>query len=244
MKEGKNKKMRPKNATGPDFEYENTLLDQGYKTIAGVDEAGRGPWAGPIIAAAAVINIKNSRGFTRGRQKFPRVYSGQAKIKELGIKDSKKLTPKKREEIYNIITKDFKTLDVNWAIGRVSAAELNKIGLAQAGKLVLKRAVENLKTKPDYLLIDAFRIPGLNIPQSPIIKGDDKSISIALASIIAKVTRDKIMTELDKKYPEYRFARHKGYGTKEHLGALKKYGICPEHRVNYKPIGRIIDSRH
>jgi len=214
--------------------HEGALIKRGFFCIAGVDEVGRGAWAGPLIAAAVVIRSSNFQ--------FPI-------FKNLGIRDSKKLTAKKREEIYKTLCRSGRSRRISkrsfekfgmrffdWAIGEVAVSEINKLGLAKAGILALKRAVKNLKIKPDYLLIDAFKIPEIKIPQKSIIKGDEKVFSVALASIIAKVTRDRIMMKLSKKYPQYGFVRHKGYGTKMHQEALKKHGPCPEHRASYKPI--------
>ena len=206
------------------FEYEQALLSQGFSCICGVDEVGRGPWAGPIVAAAVIIsNIKYQ-------------------MSNLGVRDSKKLTEKKREELFEILI----TLpEIEYSVAWVSAEEIDRIGLGVANQLVLKKAVEGLKTKPDYVLVDGFKINDLmHIPQEHIVKGDEKIFSIACASIIAKVSRDRYMRELHKKYPHYGFDRHKGYGTREHLEAIKRYKLCPEHRRSFTPIREILNSEH
>jgi len=196
-------------------EYEKALYQKGFSFICGVDEVGRGPWAGPITAAAVIIlNFKSE-------------------ILNLGINDSKKLTEKKREEIFEkLICCDNIIYSLSW----ISSEEIDKIGLGNANQLVLKKAVEGLEEKADFALVDGFEIKGLNIPQEKFIKGDQKVFSIAVASIIAKVSRDRYMIELAKEYPQYGFDEHKGYGTAKHIGAIHQFGLCPEHRKSFKPI--------
>ena len=187
--------------------YERQYDGEGL--IAGVDEAGRGPLAGPVVAAAVIL------------------YPG-AEI--LGINDSKKLGEKKRESLYPEIIE--KSMAVG--VGIVSAARIDEINILQATYEAMRKAVGTLCFRPDVLLVDAVTIPGLEgIRQVPIIKGDAKSLSIGAASIIAKVTRDRIMREMDTIYPEYGFAGHKGYGTAAHVEALKAYGPCPIHRRSF-----------
>lgn len=199
-------------------EYENKYYKQGYKVIAGTDEAGRGPLVGPVVAACVVL---------------PKGYINPE------INDSKKLTEKKREKLYDIIMKDALAVEVC----EISAKEIDEINILEASRKAMKTAYEkvNKKLKVDVLLTDAMKIP-LDIPVIDIIKGDAKSITIAAASIIAKVTRDRILMELDKKYPEYEFAKHKGYPTKKHLEIIEKYGILNEYRRTYKPVKNIIDK--
>ncbi|MBQ6195931.1 MAG: ribonuclease HII [Lachnospiraceae bacterium] len=186
--------------------YEREYEAEGL--IAGIDEAGRGPLAGPVVAAAVIL------------------YPG-AEI--LGINDSKKLSEKAREALYPEILE--RSMAVG--IGIVSAGRIDEINILQATYEAMRKAVSRLCFQPDVLLVDAVTIPGIGIRQVPIIKGDAKSLSIGAASIIAKVTRDRMMRELDEVYPEYGFAAHKGYGTAAHIAALKEYGPCPIHRTSF-----------
>lgn len=179
-----------------------------YGTICGIDEAGRGPLCGPVVAGAVIL---------------PKEYD------ILYINDSKKLSDKKREEVYEEIAKTA----VSWAVGIVSPARIDEINILQATYEAMREAIQKLTVKPDILLNDAVTIPQVDIKQVPIIKGDAKSQSIAAASIMAKVTRDRMMEEYDKLYPEYGFAKHKGYGTAAHIAAIKEYGPCPIHRRTF-----------
>ena len=207
------KKPRAKKSLNMD--YEKALSQKGFSFICGVDEVGRGPWAGPIVAVATIIMNHESR------------------ILNLPINDSKRLTEARREEIFEIVKDD---KNIHHSVAFISAEEIDKIGLGVANHLVLKKAVEGLSQKPDCVLVDSFVINDLGIKQEKIIKGDAKIFSIALASIIAKVSRDRYMRELAKKYPGYGFEQHKGYGTKKHQEAIEKYGICQEHRRSFRPI--------
>lgn len=189
--------------------YEDQEREKGRKIICGIDEAGRGPLAGPVVAAAVVL---------------------PEGTKILYANDSKKLTAKKRDELFNEIID--KALSVG--VGIASPARIDEINILQATYEAMREAVSKLSVVPDVSLNDAVTIPKLNIPQVPIIKGDAKSLSIACASIIAKVTRDRMMEEYDKLYPEYGFAGHKGYGSADHYAALKKYGACPIHRRSFR----------
>ena len=201
-------------------EYENKYIDMGYNVIAGTDEAGRGPLVGPVVAACVVL---------------PNDYNNDE------INDSKKLTEKKREKLYDIIMKD--ALSVGVSI--ISAKEIDEINILEASRkgMIESYKEANKKIKIDVLLTDAMKIDTLDIPVEKIIKGDAKSISIAAASIIAKVTRDRLLLELDKKYPEYGFKDHKGYPTKKHLEAIEKYGIFDEYRKTYGPVKKIIEKQ-
>ena len=200
-------------------EYENYYYNEGYNYIGGTDEAGRGPLVGPVVCACVV---------------FPKDYENDE------INDSKKLTEKKREKLYDIIMKD--ALSVGVSI--ISNKTIDEINILEASRLGMKKAYEeaNKKIKIDVLLTDAMDID-LSIPVIKIIKGDAKSISIAAASIIAKVTRDRILDELDVKYPMYGYKKHKGYPTKAHLEAIEKYGITDEYRKSYKPVQKIIEKQ-
>lgn len=189
-------------------EFENEGYKKGYVYIGGIDEAGRGPLAGPVVASVVV--------FKQG-----------TKIE--GINDSKKLSEAKREELFDIIKKEA----LDYGIGIVNNEEIDEFNILNATYMAMKKALNCLKKSPDYLLIDAATIPGVDIAQNPIIKGDSKSISIAAASILAKVTRDNLMYQYDEMYPEYGFKGHKGYGTKEHYEAIEKHGITPIHRKSF-----------
>ena len=200
------------------YEYEQSLNKEGYKYIGGCDEAGRGPLVGPVVCACVV---------------FPIGYKNDL------INDSKKLTEKKREKLYDIIIHDA----LSYGISIISAREIDEINILEASKKGIIKAYKkaNKKINVDYLLTDAMKISTLNIPVMDIIKGDAKSISIAAASILAKVTRDRLLYELDKKYPEYDFKSHKGYPTKKHLELLEKYGVFSEYRKTYKPVKDLIN---
>lgn len=189
------------------WDFEQPLCE-GYELVAGIDEVGRGPLAGAVVAAAVILP-KN--------------------IEILGVNDSKKLSEEKREELFKIITE--KAISIG--VGIVDEKEIDEINILNATKKAMKIAIEQLEPKPDMLLIDAVVLADIDIKQESIIKGDAKSISIAASSIIAKVTRDKMIKEYDKTYPEYGFASHKGYGTKQHIEAIKKYGPLEVHRKTF-----------
>lgn len=190
-------------------EIEEKLHEEGNQYICGIDEAGRGPLAGPVVVAA-VIMPKNSM------------------IE--GVNDSKKVSEKKREKLYEEIT----TTAIAWGVGIIDQKEIDDINILQATKKALTTSLQNLATKPNLILVDALKdINTLGIPYQSIIKGDAKCYSIAAASIIAKVTRDRIMRQWDEIYPQYGFDKHKGYGTAVHIAAIKEYGICPLHRKSF-----------
>lgn len=188
--------------------YEERAEAEGHRIICGIDEAGRGPLAGPVFAAAAVL----PHGVTIE-----------------GVNDSKKLSPKKREALFSVIGKTA----VSWAVGFATEQEIDKINILQATFLAMKRALEALSVKPDLALVDGNRTPPLGVETRTIVKGDALCESIAAASILAKVSRDRLMAEIDRVYPQYRFAQHKGYGTALHVAMLKKYGPCPVHRKTF-----------
>ncbi|ADQ07471.1 Ribonuclease H [Caldicellulosiruptor hydrothermalis 108] len=190
------------------FEIEEKLLNEGYRFICGVDEAGRGPLAGPVFAAAVVMDRK--------------------RIIE-GVRDSKKLTPKKREKLFEEIIKE----SIAYSVAMVDSKIIDEININNATFLAMKNAIENLKIEPDIVLVDGYEIPNLGFNQRAIIKGDRKSYSIACASILAKVSRDRYIVEISSKYPLYKFEKHKGYGTKEHIEILQKYGPCEIHRISF-----------
>lgn len=193
----------------PDFELEAAARGLGYKNICGVDEAGRGPLAGPVCAAAVILpeNCDIS-----------------------GLNDSKKLSEKKREELFGVITE----CAVSYAIAFGTLEEIESFNILNATFMAMNRAVSALKIPADFALIDGNRKPvGFEIPCETVVKGDGKSCSIAAASILAKVTRDRLLLEYDRLYPQYGFAKHKGYGTKAHYEAIKEYGVCPVHRLSF-----------
>ncbi|MBP3952055.1 ribonuclease HII [Bacillus suaedae] len=190
--------------------YENQLRQQGYSYIAGLDEVGRGPLAGPVVAAAVIL---------------------PASFKLLGLTDSKKLSKQKREEFADIIKREA----IAYAIEMIHAEEIDRINIYQSTKRAMQNAIKSLSTQPDYLLLDAMNLP-LEIEQTSLIKGDQRSVSIAASSVLAKVERDAYMERLHKKYPNYGFVNHVGYGTQEHLHALHTFGLTEEHRRSFKPV--------
>lgn len=190
------------------LEFENKVISSGYSAVCGVDEAGRGPLAGPVCAAAVILP--------------------QNTVID-GVNDSKKLSEKKREQLFDVITEKALAYCVSWA----SVEEIEEINILNAAMLAMKRAVEGLSIKADFALIDGNKTPDLDIPAYPIVKGDARSMSIAAASILAKVSRDRLMYEYDTKYPQYNFAKHKGYGTTLHREMILKYGPCEIHRPSF-----------
>ena len=197
-----------KEKTTPTYELEDRGRAEGLARVCGIDEAGRGPLAGPVFAAAVVLKPGTD---------IP------------GLNDSKKLTAKKRDELFDLI------LEVadDYCVASATEKEIDELNILQATYEAMRQAVSRLSFTPDLLLNDAVTIPGIAIPQIPIIKGDAKSVSIGAASIIAKVTRDRLMREADKQFPQYGFAGHKGYGTAAHIEALKTYGPCVLHRRSF-----------
>ena len=197
-------------------DYENELYKTGIKYIGGVDEVGRGPLVGPVVTACVILPVD---------------------FYDERINDSKKLSEKKREELYDVIMDNA----ISVGIGESSEKVIDKINILEATKKAMKEAINNCSIKPEHLLIDAVKLD-IDIPSTSIIKGDAKSQSIAAASIIAKVTRDRMMYELDKKHPEYDFGKNKGYGTKKHIEALYKYGPIEEHRKTFEPVSSILNK--
>ncbi|UCZ51741.1 ribonuclease HII [Bacillus shivajii] len=198
-------------------QYEQSLWEQGYQWIGGVDEVGRGPLAGPVVASCVIL----PKNFY-----LP------------GLTDSKKLSKEKREMFYDMIKGNATAVGV----GICSAAEIDQFNIYEATKIAMQRAIEETKVNVDYLLLDAINLP-ISTPQTPLIKGDSKSISIAASSVIAKVTRDRYMEGLGEKYPEYGFENHMGYGTSEHLTALHTHGVVEqEHRQSFSPVKAVVSS--
>lgn len=190
------------------LEIEKSFYEKGYKYICGVDEAGRGPLCGPVLAAAVILP--------------------EGKCIE-GINDSKKLSEKKREKLYDEIMENA----IAVGVGLSDVDVIEDVNILNATKLAMKQAIDNLNVKPDYVLIDGNQMINIDIQGETVVSGDAKSESIAAASIIAKVTRDRLLIEYDKKYPEYGFSKHKGYGTKVHIEAIKEYGLTPIHRESF-----------
>lgn len=204
----------------PDLLHEGALLEQGYRAIAGVDEVGRGAWAGPLFAAAVVLPPAAGPGAEALRRQLA------------GVRDSKLLPPARRETLAGVIER----IALGIGVGRVEAVELDRLGLGEANRLVWRRAVAALPRPPDFLLLDAFRLPREPLPQRALVGGDGACLSIAAASIVAKVARDRAVAALDGPFPAYGFGRHKGYGTREHRAALLRHGPCPEHRRSFAPL--------
>ena len=192
----------------PTFEYEDKHYTEGYSAVCGCDEAGRGPLCGPVVAAAVIL---------------------PPGLEIEGLNDSKKLTEKKREALFDVI----KECALAYAIAEASPEEIDEINILNASMLAMRRAVEALNIPADFALIDGNCSRGFSIPTETVVKGDAKSYSIAAASILAKVTRDRQCIELDRAYPEYGIAKHKGYPTKDHMDAVRKYGPCPIYRKSF-----------
>lgn len=205
----------------PDVHVELSLWDQGYTIVAGIDEAGRGAWAGPVVAAAVCLPQDEST------------------LQALHpVCDSKLLTPAWRERCYDLVV----DAAVAYGTGQVASAIIDQIGIVPATRLAMKQAILALDPSPSYLLIDFLRLKDVALPQQAIVKGDRCCLSIAAASIIAKVTRDRLMVELDCSFPGYGFAQHKGYGTAQHQQALRCLGALPEHRRSFAPVRSLCED--
>lgn len=191
-----------------DYSYEIAAMNKGFKTVCGVDEAGRGPLAGPVYAAAVILPTG---------------------LEIPGLNDSKKLSEKKREELFDIIT----NVALSFSVGVATEKEIDEINILNATFLAMKRAINGLEICPDYAIIDGNRAPHSGIYEETVVKGDGKVMSVAAASVIAKVSRDRFMLKMAEEYPQYQFEKHKGYGTKLHYEMLEKYGISPIHRKSF-----------
>lgn len=194
------------------FDLENAAVADGFRLIAGVDEVGRGCLAGPVVAAACILD--------------------RTKPVPAGLTDSKKLSEKKRDSI----AAELKETAIAYAIGSVEADEIDRINILEATKLAMAKAISALSPSPEHLLIDALELRSVRLPQRAIIKGDSISYSIAAASVIAKTYRDDLMTAYDREYPQYGFARHKGYGSAAHFAAIREHGACPLHRLSFRGV--------
>jgi len=202
----------------PNFEFEEKYRAQGFNRIAGIDEAGRGPWAGPVVAGAVILNLDNLSDTLLA-----------------GLDDSKKLSAGKRDALYEGLMER-----AHVGVGVASVEEIDTINILQATFLAMTRAVEGLPNRPEFALVDGNKLPPFSYPAEAIVKGDSRSLSIAAASIIAKVTRDRIMTELGELHPGYAWEKNMGYGTKAHQAGLERLGVTVHHRKSYKPIINIL----
>ncbi|OGO18789.1 MAG: ribonuclease HII [Chloroflexi bacterium RBG_16_50_11] len=207
----------PVKSQKPSFREEKLLREQGYRYVAGVDEVGRGALMGPVVAAAVML---------------PENFKAKWKSR---VRDSKQLSPEEREYLYDFI----KEAAITFGVGSVSNEDIDKLGIAKATRLAMIAAIEQLAPQPQYLLIDYVRLTESTLPQNGIVHGDSLCFSIACASIIAKVTRDRLVIEMDKEFPGYGFAEHKGYGTEEHLKCLREKGPCKLHRRSFSPVGEL-----
>lgn len=208
--DGYSKKERIKNTDNVMHYFESRLRAAGYKSIAGADEAGRGPLAGPVVAAMVIL---------------------PADYHICGLYDSKAVSEKVRESVFAALTSD---PGVKWAVGIIDSGQIDRINILQATYRAVYQAYSSLEQKPDFILNDALIVPAIKTSQKKVIKGDTKSASIAAASIIAKVTRDRIMGQYDNKYPQYGFSNHKGYGTAGHIESIRRHGYSPIHRLSFK----------
>lgn len=199
----------------PNLAEELALWQAGYARVAGIDEAGRGAWAGPVVAAAVILPVDLA---VAGRL--------------AGVADSKQMSARQRERLYAVIVQEA----VAWGVGALSAREIDAQGIAAANRSAMHAAVASLQPPPDFLLIDYFRLPELATPQHSLPKGDSRVLSIAAASVVAKVTRDRLMVKLAAQYANFGFEQHKGYGTAQHQLALRQLGPCPEHRMSFQPV--------
>jgi ribonuclease HII len=196
------------------FEHEISFRDSGVFPVAGIDEAGRGPLAGPVVCAAAILPLE---------------------LKPIGLDDSKKLTPRRRESIYLEITQN---PAIRWAVVHISSEEIDRLNILRATHAGMRRAWEKLDPRPPHVLIDGLPVPDFPCPQTALVGGDGISLSIAAASVIAKVERDRAMMEYDRLYPEYDFSKHKGYPTAAHFAKLREHGPCPIHRRSFAPVAQ------
>ena len=201
------------------FEFERAVGSRGATLVAGVDEAGRGPLAGPVVAAAVILP--------------PQWLLTGLPVELRGLNDSKQLTVDRRELFYAVL---ISRAEIQFAVARIEASQIDEINILQATHRAMNAALAQLRPPPEQVLVDGWHVPSLRFPQTPIVKGDARSYSIAAASVLAKVTRDRLMAEYDRQWPAYGFAGHKGYGTAQHLAALIEHGPCPIHRRSFSPL--------
>ena len=214
------KRSKPALPDRPTLDHELQLIQSGHALVAGIDEAGRGAWAGPVVAAAVILDLAEVSHLTE-------------------VNDSKQLSARQRDKLYQIVIDHC----VAYGVGQGSVEEIDTIGILPTTRLAMARAVAALNPQPDALIIDAVRLPQENKPQAVFNFADSISLSVAAASILAKVTRDRLMIQSDAQYPVYQFARHKGYGTQIHQAALQSVGPCAIHRTSYKPIAALLADR-
>jgi ribonuclease HII len=207
----------------PDLTQEKELWRVGYRIVGGIDEAGRGTWAGPVFAAVVVLSPTISSNRLLGN-----------------VRDSKQMTARQRQKWAQFI----KELCLDWGVGKATNKEIDRLGIVPATHLAARRALKQLKSTPDFLLLDYMKLEKINVPQRSFIRGDQKILSIAAASVIAKTSRDEFMIDMDRIYPLYLFRSNKGYGTAAHQQALQQHGICPIHRVSFKPVMEIKKCPH
>lgn len=218
--------------TTPSLKYESAFWRDGFVAVAGLDEAGRGALAGPVVAAAVIL--------PRVQRSAARAWKKSTLLREIATaNDSKLLTERHREKLFEPICQ----LALAYGLGSASETEIDAMNILRASHLAMYRALDSLQLTPDALLLDALVLSDTTLPQQGIIHGDGLALSIAAASILAKVTRDRLMCELDLQYPGYGFAQHKGYGTREHLAALRERGACAIHRRSYAPVRMTVDGR-
>jgi ribonuclease HII len=212
----------------PGYRVERELRKEGYELVAGLDEAGRGAWAGPLYAAAVILPLDKAETILQLRSE--------------GVRDGKLISPKRREKLYEGVVKE---VAVARGVGYASAREVDELRLTAATRLAMARALEDLPQWPDFLLIDGryLTLPDVSLPQNSLSRGEWQARSIAAASIVAKVERDRHMRQLDERWPGYGFAQHKGYGTQAHRDALKREGPCPEHRFSFRPVAELDRAR-
>jgi ribonuclease HII len=204
----------------PDLVKEMTLLKQGHRFVAGLDEAGRGAWAGPVVAAAVILPLHQPE---------------QLLDTLTGLHDSKLVSPKKRDYLFEVI----QNVALAVAVGTASSTAVDQLNVVKATQLAMQQAITTLSLRPDFLLLDHIKLPAEKTPQESFPKADQSSLTVAAASVIAKVTRDRFMVKLHDQYPEYAFAQHKGYGTRAHRAALAQHGPCPYHRFSYQPVSQL-----
>mgnify|MGYP000922270987 CR=1 FL=1 len=208
----------------PDFKKEEELLGKGYRLIAGIDEAGRGPLVGPVVAGAVIIGGDPALA---------------EELIRLGVRDSKQVSEKKREKLYDFIAREAEC----WAVASIGSEVIDEINILNATKQAMRKAAMELRFRPDFLLIDGnATLSDFPFDQLAVPKADERILSVSAASIMAKVARDRILADMDGEYPEYGFKAHKGYGTKAHLEALRKYGPCPFHRRSFEPVKSMISE--
>ncbi|WP_223258366.1 ribonuclease HII [Thermogemmatispora tikiterensis] len=241
MRERRSASAKPRQQRGdmePTLEEELALLAQGYRFIAGLDEAGRGCLAGPVVAAAVILPVEQLARLTPAAE-TPEAESDQdsaALFLRTKLRDSKQMTPAQRERMYAVIQQ--RALAVGVGIAPVELIDARNI--LEATRWAMREALAQLEVRPEALLLDALTLPGVPLPQRPLIKGDARCLSIAAASVIAKVTRDHLMERLHEEFPVYGFDRHKGYGTEAHLAALRRYGVSPHHRRSFAPVRELV----